>query len=332
MAVMTKPIHSWCCLVLSFLYAGSAHAEVTALQWLDRMSQAVQQQNYQGTFVYLHGGRMESMGLIHRRDADGERERLYSLTGAAREVLRDNEKVTCILPDSESVMISASKPRSPLRAAWLQDLDLLAKTYDIYLDGQDRVIGRLARVIAVAPRDIYRYGHRLWLDVQTDLLLKSMVKDERGRIVEQMMFTELEVPAQISDADLQPALSGKGYSRHDDREVQVADHVSDIHESQWHATDLPMGFQLKHHNRHHKAGSDLEVEHLVYGDGLASVSVYIEEAGKEADVFRGVSHRGAVNAYGTLVEGYQITVVGEVPAAAVEKIGRSLQRRLPDHD
>lgn len=318
----------WLSILSGMVLAGDSEA----LLLLDRMSQAVQQRNYIGTFVYLHDGRMESMRVVHRRDADGERERLYSLTGAAREVLRDNEKVTCILPDSESVMVSASKPRSPLRAEWLQDLDRLAQSYEIRLGGEDRVIGRLARVVDVLPRDQYRYGHRLWLDVDSDLMLKSMVFDEKGRTVEQMMFTELELPDSIGNAVLEPALSGKGFSWHDDRDgEEQPDH--DAPEPRWQVAQLPQGFILQHHNLHRHPGPHGMMEHLVYGDGLASVSLYIEKAGDQATPFQGSSRRGAVNAFGVLLDGYQITAVGEVPAAAVELVGRSVQRRGgADHD
>jgi sigma-E factor negative regulatory protein RseB len=319
----------WC---LGLLPVTLTAAEGDALHWLDRMSQAVQQRNYVGTFVYLHNGRMETMRVVHRRDHEGERERLYSLTGVAREVLRDNEKVTCILPDQESVMVSASKPRSPLRSKWLQDLDRLTQFYDIRLDGEDRIIGRLARVIDVLPRDRYRYGHRLWLDVESDLMLKSMVQDEQGRTVEQMMFTELELPASISDADLQPALSGQDFTWQDHRDGGDAAAV-ELADVRWEVGRLPQGFVLQHHNHYVRPAPAPMMEHLVYGDGLATVSVYIEAVAPGDETFEGGSRRGAVNAFGTLVDDYQVTTVGEVPAEAVELIGRSV-RRLPEdiHD
>ncbi|HEY9150601.1 MAG TPA: MucB/RseB C-terminal domain-containing protein [Gammaproteobacteria bacterium] len=311
--------------LLGLLSAGLPAAEDEALHWLDRMSQAVQQRNYVGTFVYLHNGRMETMRVVHRRDEDGERERLHSLTGVAREVLRDNEKVTCILPDRESVMVRASKPRSPLRSKWLQDLERLTRYYEIRVDGEDRVIGRLARVIAVQPRDPYRYGHRLWLDVESDLMLKSMVQDEQGRTVEQMMFTELELPATILDSDLQPALSGQDFTWKDHRDEGpgAAVDLSDLH---WEIGELPPGFQLKHHNRYTSPDHFDQLEHLVYGDGLATISVYIEPAGSDEDVIEGGSRRGAVNAFGTLAGDYQVTAVGEVPMEAVELVAQSVRR------
>ena len=317
--------------LLAFLPALLPAAESDALHWLDRMSQAVQERNYVGTFVYLHNGRMETMRVIHRNDEDGERERLYSLTGVAREVLRDKETVTCILPDHESVMVRASTPRSPLRSKWLQDLQRLTRYYDIRLDGEDRVIGRLARVIAVQPRDPYRYGHRLWLDVDSDLMLKSMVQDDQGRTVEQVMFTELELPDHIADADLEPALSGQDFTWRDDRDAGPGTRV-DVSDLHWEVGRLPPGFQLQHHNRHVSSGHFDPLEHLVYGDGLATISIYVEPVGSEADVMEGGSRRGAVNAFGILADGYQVTAVGEVPMAAVELVARSVRRLVDEHD
>ena len=93
-------------LLLLIAAVGSAHAEIPARQWLDAMSEALQNLDYEGTFVYLHDGKLEAMRIIHQRDGEDEKERLVSLTGSAREVIRDNQSVTCIMPDSKSVMLS----------------------------------------------------------------------------------------------------------------------------------------------------------------------------------------------------------------------------------
>lgn len=311
---------------LTFM-SGLAPASDDARVWLDRMSQAVQNRNYVGTFVYLHDGKMESMRVVHRANGDGERERLYSLTGVAREVLRDREAVTCILPDSESVVVSASKPRNPLHSGWRQDFEQLRQYYELHLAGEERVMGRLARVVAIQPKDAYRYGHRLWLDVDSNLMLKSMVLDERGQTVEQMMFTELDLPEHISDAALEPALSGEGFTWRDDRDHAVKSSIPE--QSAWRVTKLPNGFILKHHNQHHSPAGEDTVEHRVYSDGLATVSVYIEKAGAKAERFDGLSRRGAVNAFGTMQGNYQVTAVGAVPAVAVELVARSVRPQTP---
>ena len=67
------------------------------------------------------------------------------------------------------------------------------------------------------------------------------------------------------------------------------------------------------------------VEHLVYTDGLAAVSVFVEKRGEDSKPFMlGPSRMGAVNALGSRVDDYQVTTVGEVPAETIALIGGSV--------
>ena len=85
---------------------------------------------------------------------------------------------------------------------------------------------------------------------------------------------------------------------------------------------------LTDHNWHQLSADEPGVEHWVYSDGLASVSVYIEQSqGGSQEGYRGMAHRGALNAYGTMVAGHYVTVVGEVPRQTVELIGKSVRIR-----
>ena len=130
--------------------AGQAHAEDSARQWLDEMSSALQTLDYDGTFVYLHDGRMDAMRIIHQVSEGGQRERLVSLTGSAREVLRDNKAVTCIKPDNKSVMIGKSRPRPPFPVL-PRDLGKASRNYQVEDVGEDRMAGSTSRVIAIKP-------------------------------------------------------------------------------------------------------------------------------------------------------------------------------------
>ena len=69
------------------------------------------------------------------------------------------------------------------------------------------------------------------------------------------------------------------------------------------------------------------VEHLVYSDGLASLSVFIERLSTTGKPLDGLDSMGAVHAYGAMVDEFQITVVGEVPAATVTRVAGSVTRR-----
>lgn len=93
-------------------------------------------------------------------------------------------------------------------------------------------------------------------------------------------------------------------------------------------TALPAGFEQDMTRIHQIPTSIMPVEHRIYSDGLASVSVFIEKnAEKGEDNLFGGSHMGAVNAHGRTLNGYHVTVVGEVPQATVKMIGESVRYR-----
>lgn len=303
--------------------AATANAEsVDGRFWLDKMSRAINELNYEGTFVYLHGNQMETVHILRSVNEQGEEtERMISLTGAAREVIRDSKHVTCILPDSQSVVVDKSHPRKPFPAAFHQNLDKLANYYDFHVLDDDRMTGVPVRVIAVQPRDKYRYGYRMWLGKKTNMLLKFDLTDAQGIPVEQVMFTDFKVRDSIAPSEFEPALSGAGYTR-SEVAVEGAEHESSPSHS-WRVDRLPEGFMLTHHNRHFLPASPDRVEHMVFGDGLATVSVYVEKPDPDEENLQGISSMGAVNAYGARIAGHQVTAVGEVPGVTVEMIARS---------
>lgn len=314
-------------MLLALLAVGTAGATEDARDWLRQMSEASQGLNYRGTFVYLHNGRLEAIQILHRAADGNEQERMIALTGEAREVIRDNERVTCILPKSKSVMVDKSIPRKPFPAALPHDLDSLTNTYEFLIAGEDRVSGLSTRVVVIKPRDAYRYGYRLWLDKATSLLLKSDLIDAEGRPVEQVMFTDLQILDSLPEGDLAPALQGKDYTVVDHADNNAVPETTDSAQSDWVATDLPAGFMLTHHNRHPMHTAAGEVEHLVFSDGLATVSVYIEPYRADKKGPTGLSSMGAVHALAVRRGEYQMTVVGEVPGRTVERIEQSVQHR-----
>ena len=63
--------------------------------------------------------------------------------------------------------------------------------------------------------------------------------------------------------------------------------------------------------------------HMVYSDGLASVSVFIEKNQGAKKHLLGVASLGALNAFGRSMDDYFVTVVGEVPVKTVELMAQS---------
>lgn len=308
--------------------AGQASAQDSARQWLDEMSSALQTLDYDGTFVYLHDGRLDAMRIIHQMSEGGQRERLVSLTGSAREVLRDDKAVTCIKPDNKSVMIGKSRPRPPFPVL-PRDIGKASRNYQIEDVGDDRMAGYNARVIAITPKDEFRYGYRFWIEQNTRMLLKYDLSDPDGVPIEQVMFTRVGIGADIPQSELQPSLTGDGYTWHRQEDVRGTQ-VAASGKPGWEVKQLPDGFMLTHFQQKRMREDAAAAEHMVFSDGLATVSVYVEKREHQDDSLSGLSSMGAMNAFGLMVDGYQVMVVGEVPPATVRMIAHSLSRASQD--
>ena len=308
------------------VHADDAHEEARVL--LDRMAHASRSLDYVGTFVYRSGSTMQSMKIVHRADADGSRERLVALSGAAREVIREGQRVTCILPDDQAVVIAASGSSAPgVSAVFGSGLQLgegVDGNYSFSSSGFERVADREAIVIDVLPKDQHRYGFRFAVDRHSGLLLKSELLDERRGALEQIIYTHLELPESIPDAALETRIAHDGFVRYGFEPDDGAAAEETGSSQEWTVGWLPEGFRLTSELRRpiHRARDP--VVHRVYSDGLVSISVFIEPVSEAHQRFDGRYSAGAVNAFGRVVDGFQVTVVGEVPAVTATKVAASV--------
>jgi sigma-E factor negative regulatory protein RseB len=225
------------------------------------------------------------------------------------------------MPDSKSVMVGQS--RQPQRFHEVPgDLDALLEHYQLEVLGDDRVAGHMARIVAITPRDAFRYGYRFWIGKDSKMLLKSDLTGVDGKAIEQVMFTRLGIGRRIAEADLEPSLSGKEFSWYRQSGARPPT-AAGAGMPAWKVQRLPGGFRMTDYQRRRMRPDSSGAEHLVFSDGLATVSVYVETVTGDSEPLGGLSSMGAVNAYGAVADGHQITVVGEVPAATVEMIARS---------
>lgn len=304
-------------LLLAFV-AGHAPAQ-EARDWLERMNRAVSELNYRGTFVHVLDGNAEMLHIVHRH-ADGQSgERILSLDGAGREIVRQGDRVQGILPDQRVVLFETRSDVSPLVSALPNTTAELEPHYEITLGGTARVADRAVQVLEIKPRDEFRYGYMLWLDHETAMPLQSQLVDEQGRVVEQILFTEIEVPADIPASALEATIDTTGFTM-----LRAPESTPLAAEIPWRAAAVPGGFKLSVATQSPIAGSDTPVEHLVYSDGLATVSVFIEDPQTKADVRDGFSNVGSTNAFSLTVRGRKVTAMGEVPRQTVRTIASSL--------
>lgn len=294
---------------------------------LDEMSRASRTLNYDGVFIYRQGARIDTMRIIHKAGAGGIRERLVTLTGHAREMVRDDEQVQCYFPDDKAVVVEKSRAGRLISSYLPNPVQSISRFYRFAMAGAGRVAGRGAWIVDVTPQDNYRYGYQLWIDQGSRLLLKSELKDQRGRTLEQVMFTRLDVLEAIDEALLRPSVSAEDYTWYNNSKAQPerAGARAEAGPGQWRAAWMPAGFSMSEHASKRMPTSERPVEHLVYTDGLAMVSIFVEEIQTQPDAGMGASQMGGVNAYAVYTDGHQITAVGEVPGATVRQMADSVQ-------
>lgn len=284
--------------------------------------------DYDGVFVYQRETSLDTMRLIHRGSGVSETERLVSLSGPAREVLRDGSRVTCTFADDKEVMVEKRQPRDLLTFGLSGSVDDLSAQYEFSLGNADRIAGRATQVVQIQPRSRDRYGYRLWIDDATQLLLKSMVLDHDGRPLEQVEFTQIAIGGPIGDALLEPELNGVDFTWYTTESApQSTGPAPETGAGDWEVAWLPPGFDMHKVQTEHIATSEMPVRHFVYSDGLATVSVFIEKVPKSSAPLQGYSSLGAVNAFSRIAADYQITVVGEVPQSTVRQIAAAVANR-----
>ena len=293
-----------------------------AAGWLERMNAAVEELSYRGEFVHMQGESAETLQIVHVNDSGRISERVMSLDGAGREIIRDGEVVHCILPDEETVLLEYSGDLSPFEAALPSYTQALSAHYEFRLHRRmERIADRRTRVVSIMPKDNLRYGYRLWLDTETAMPLKSKLVDERGNTVEQVLFTRIEIVDDIPRSELEPTINTEGFAMYRPPTLsgQPAERVRLLPQQ------LPPGFRLAADKQGPMAGSRYAVDHYVYSDGLATVSVFVEDPKSEPEIAPGFTRLGTANAFSLTVSGRQVTAVGEVPRQTVESIARSLR-------
>jgi len=303
----------------------AAVAADTPQAWLDRMNEALNTRNYDGVFSHWQGGRLETLRIVHRVIEGAVTERLESLDGSGRQFVRDGAELTCYLPDQRTVLVEKAPPS--LMPAGLPKFDgTMTDFYQLESLGTMLQMGQKAQVITVTPRDGYRYGYRLWIQRSTGMPLKTELLDTTGNAIEQVVFSSLSMRHHIADAEFKPQLVTTGFQwLRDDGGPAMTTETG----GSWNKTPLPPGFQLAAQTTQMLPGVAEPVTHLVFSDGLATVSVFIQ-----TEVFRnspnqvrpGVEQVGTTSAFTSVQSGHKYVALGEVPPATVRLIIEGLMR------
>ncbi|MDR2880602.1 MAG: MucB/RseB C-terminal domain-containing protein [Azoarcus sp.] len=287
------------------------------LTWLVRIGEASRQLNYVGTFSYQTGWRTETSRIVHRYAKGVESERMEVLDGSPREVIRQGKELRCVFPAQRTVIMGQATARGMFPGRLPRNYDEMTENYRVRLDGVERIAGYEAQKLVLEPRDEFRFGHVLWAELQSGLLLKSQVLDVKGEPIEQFVFSDVRIGGEVDDELLVPRVK-----------VDAGWHTIDVgwddrtqFEKQWRLRESLPGFTLIVITRH-RVGGALQ---MVFSDGIAAISVFIEpvETGVEA---RGAyPEGGTVSVFERIASGHRITAMGEVPASVVQRAAEAIE-------
>lgn len=314
-------------LALGSCLAAAAQAEPQAdpISWLGRIVGAAQKLNYSGTFIYQSGGHGETSRITHVVDANGEREKLEVLDGSPREIIRNNEEVKCYLPEDKVVIIERRSQRKTFPALLPSAVNTLIEHYNIRKGEVSRVAGFDSQLIVLEPKDKLRYGHMLWADVATGLLLKARMVDEKNEPIEQFAFTQVQIGGNIDKATLKSKFGGKSA---DWRVQNARTSEADIDHGDWQfGAEIP-GFKKSAGMKRRIQHDAPEMTHVVFSDGMAAISVFIEPiADKHEKRHSGLFSVGGINVYKRVNGDFALTILGEVPPATLKRLGDSIEYR-----
>jgi len=287
-------------------------------QLIQAMSESLRSLSYEGTFVTVSGSTVDTLKIIQINNGVAFNQQLVSLNGESREVFRNNELVTCIWPNSQSVITMKARERKSETGYDFK----LNNNYEYKLLSDDRVAGRQTFVVEVTANDRERYSYRVWIDKETKLLLKSMSLEAGGLPVEQVMFTDIRFDHDITIDNVTDKLERLEYQAQN--YVEPAS-VSYLTEKKVRFDLLPKGYRKISEMNHHMPTIAEPVRHIFLSDGIASISIYVQFGYKASEIIPvGYAKLGSITAYERRTDTDLITVMGDVPAQTVRAVAYSV--------
>ena len=305
---------AFCGLLLATAVNAYAGERQVSLDWLKIVAFAAHQTDYSGVFVYQYDNRVETSRVTHVVEADGEYEKLESLDGPKREIIRHHGQVWYYI-NHKMVQVDSQQVRSRFPALLPEQISTLSANYQAREVGTERVAGYNTQVFLFKPNDNLRYVHKMWAHADSGLLLKAAVLGIKNQVIEQYAFTQLQIGGNIDRS----WVGAKDFMGHD-AGLPVSPETAmggTAINSGWVVDTLPAGFKKTREIQRPMRGKHAPVTQIVFSDGLGAISIFIEPADGDEDDVDGLSSRGAVNLYHKVLDKHLITAVGEVPPRTV---------------
>jgi sigma-E factor negative regulatory protein RseB len=305
--------------------ACTAHAAPNdALGWLQRALQAARAATYAGTFVHTNGDRISTVRITHATVAGDETERVEPLDGPPHEIVRHNEEMFCYFPDAKTVRLDRRITARFFPSILRGTPEAIAASYDVKLGKSERVLGFDCQWIRLEPRDNLRYAQRLCSEFNTGLVIRAKTFDEQHHVIEQYTFTDLKLGPHVARNDVKSIFEAR--VKRWTTDAQPREEAKSV-DTGWIVADTPRGFHKVTELKRTLPGRAQPVSHLVYTDGVASISVFVEPNTAPVRTSEAATEEGTTTFFVRPMGDQVVTVLGEVPLATAQQIGRSVARR-----
>ena len=313
------------CLSLVVLQESAiADTQADAVSLLNRVYAATQRFSYTGTFIYQHDNQAETSRITRIVDGPVIREKLETLDGQPREIVRSGDEVVCYLPAQSTVRMDKYSAQQGCPAVLPAQVKELLENYEIRRAGMERVAGFDCNVLLLEAKDNMRYGHKLWVDSQTGMLVKAKTFVGRNEVMEQFAFSQLQIGGNIDRELVRSRFAGKTGSW---RVEDAATASADLAQAGWILRTRPPGFR-KIMEMTRTLGGSVGVGHMVLSDGLAVISVFMEHTPQRPAIPE-LTRQGAINVFVRQLGSHRITVVGEAPVESVRYVAQAVEYRIP---
>ena len=294
------------------------------LDWLQRAVQASRSASYAGTFVHINGDRISTVRITHVNASGDETERVEPLDGPPHEIVRRNEEMFCYFPDAKTVRLDRRITARFFPSILRGTADTIAKSYDVKLGKSERVLGYDCQWIRLDPRDGLRYPQRMCAEVNTGLVIRAKIFDDHRHVIEQYTFTDLRLGPQVARSDVKSIFEAR--VKRWTTDAQPRDEAKTV-ETGWVVADAPKGFQKVTELKRTLPGRPQPVSQIVYTDGVASISVFVEPNAAPVRTTEAATEEGTTTFFVRPMGDQVVTVLGEVPLATAQQVGRSVTRR-----
>jgi sigma-E factor negative regulatory protein RseB len=301
-----------------------AAAPADAVGWLQRAVQASYNVSYAGTFVHTNGDRTSTVRVTHVNNSGDEHERIEALDGPPYEIVRHNDEMFCYFPDAKTVRLDRRVNARFFPSIFRGGADVIAANYAAKLGKTERVLGYECQWINLEPHDSLRFAERLCAESNTGLVMRAKTVNEQNQVIELYTFTDLRLGPQVARNDVKSIFEARVKQWITDSQPREEARGVD---TGWTVNNPPAGFRKVTELRRTLPGRGAPVSQLIFSDGLASVSVFVEPNPSPGRTAEAATEDGTTTFFVRPMGDQLVTVLGEVPLAAAQQVGRSVARR-----